>query len=176
MSDNAALRRQLVAIAAGKVGAQEAGGNNLGPSVVEFQRATLLPPGPWPWCAAFVDWCIREWLRIEPVRVALGLRSAGEAETWRPKTALAYGLESWAKAAGLAVLPEHAVARAGDLVTFDFSHVGIVALDQPAASGVVETIEGNTNGAGERDSAAGDGVWRKARKVPLVRRYVRLLP
>lgn len=175
MSDNAALRRQLVAIAASKVGVHEVGGNNLGPEVVTFQRATTLPPGPWPWCAAFVCWCIREWLRLEPVRAALAIRSEGEADTWRPKTALAYGLEGWAAGHGLAVLPETAVARAGDLVTFDFSHVGIVAVDQPKSSGLVEPIEGNTNGAGARDSSSGDGVWRKSRRVELVRRYIRLL-
>lgn len=175
MSDAATLRCQLVAIAAAKVGVHESGGNNLGAEVVTFQQATTLPPGPWPWCAAFVAWCIREWLRIEPVRAALALRSDGEAETWRPKTALAYGLEGWARSHGLQVLPENAVARAGDLVTFDFSHIGIVAVDQPKSSGLVETIEGNTNGAGARDSASGDGVWRKSRGVSLVRRYIRLL-
>ena len=74
------------------------------------------------------------------------------------------------------LLPELAVARAGDLVTYDNSHVGIVAVDQPVNSGMIETIEGNTNGAGGRDSANGDGVWRKTRRVELVRRYVRLLP
>lgn len=176
MSDNSALRRQLVAIAAAQVGSHEEGGNNLGPMVAMFQGATILPPGPWPWCAAFVDWCVREWLQIAPVRLALGLRSDAEVEAWRPKTALAFGFEGWGLSHGLAVLPELAVARAGDLVTFDFSHVGIVAVDQPAASGMIETIEGNTNGAGARDSAHGDGVWRKTRRVELVRRYVRLLP
>lgn len=176
MPDTAALRRQLVAIACGKVGCHETGGNNLGADVVLFQLATALAPGPWPWCAAFVDWCIREWLRIEPVRAALSLASPREAEAWRPRTARAYGFEAWGAAAGLQVLPENAVARAGDLVTFDFSHVGIVAVDQPAHSGIIDTIEGNTNGAGARDSASGDGVWRKIRAVGLVHRYVRLLP
>jgi len=176
MSDNSALRRQLVAIATAQVGSHEEGGNNLGPMVAMFQAATSLPPGPWPWCAAFVDWCVREWLQMPPVRAAMGLSTEAEAEAWRPRTALAFGFEGWGLGHGLAVLPELAVARAGDLVTFDFSHVGIVAVDQPAASGMIETIEGNTNGAGARDSASGDGVWRKTRRVELVRRYVRLLP
>lgn len=176
MSDNSALRRQLVAIAAAQVGVHEEGGNNLGPMVAMFQQATVLPPGPWPWCAAFVDWCVREWLKIAPVRTAMGLRTEAEAEAWRPRTALAFGFEGWGLKHGLAVLPELAVARAGDLVTFDFSHVGIVAVDQPVQSGMIETIEGNTNGHGGRDSASGDGVWRKTRRVELVRRFVRLLP
>jgi hypothetical protein len=49
-------------------------------------------------------------------------------------------------------------ARAGDFVVFDFSHIGIVAADQKAVTDNIQTIEGNTNGKGERDGLAGDGV------------------
>jgi hypothetical protein len=175
MTDNATLRRRLVAIAESKVGVHEEGGNNKGNDVLLFQLATALTPAPWAWCAAFVDWCVREWLRDPEVRDALRLPTARAAEDWRPRTARAFGMEDWGTRHGLQVLPENAVARAGDLVTFDFSHVGIVAVDQPAHSGMIETIEGNTNGHGGRDSASGDGVWRKTRAVPLVNRYIRLL-
>ncbi len=66
-------------------------------------------------------------------------------------------------------------ARAGDFVVFDFSHIGIVAADQKAITGSIHTIEGNTNGKGERDSVAGDGVWKKDRAQQLTKSYLRLL-
>lgn len=38
----------------------------------------------------------------------------------------------------------------------------------------VYTVEGNTNGRGDRDSESGDGVWKKSRKTNLVRKYIHL--
>ena len=39
---------------------------------------------------------------------------------------------------------------------------------------IVHTIEGNTNGKGERDSLSGDGVWQKGRAMNLIRGVIRL--
>jgi hypothetical protein len=64
--------------------------------------------------------------------------------------------------------------RAGDFVVFDFSHIGIVAADQKVVTDNLQTIEGNTNGKGERDSVAGDGVWQKERAPQLTKSYIRL--
>src|SRR5262245_22831272 len=55
-----ALGRKLVALAQREVGVHEVGGENCGPRIREYQAATDLPPGPWPWCAAFLCWVIRE--------------------------------------------------------------------------------------------------------------------
>ena len=66
-------------------------------------------------------------------------------------------------------------AKAGDIVVFAFSHVGIVIEDQLPGKDYIVTVEGNTNGKGERDSVSGDGVWRKTRKTNLVKNYIRLL-
>jgi hypothetical protein len=38
------------------------------------------------------------------------------------------------------------------------------------------TLEGNTNGKGERDSTSGDGVWKKIRKKSLVKDLIRIHP
>jgi hypothetical protein len=96
-------------------------------------------------------------------------------EEWRPKTALAYGLTAWAKQRPntTTILTENDKAQAGDIVTFDFSHVGFVVSDN---GHWIETIEGNTNGKGERDSESGDGVWKKVRKKTLVKDLIRIKP
>lgn len=160
----------LAAIAASEIGTREVGGNNTGPRVREYQSATWLEPGPWPWCAAFTAWCLREWLIQPQGHQYLGKHLAVQ---WRCKDASAFGWEKWALLKRLQVLPETELALSGDLAVFDFSHIGIVAVDQtPGRS--IETIEGNTNGLGQRDSESGDGVWRKTRKPSLVKCFIRL--
>jgi len=164
-------RRRLVAIALSQVGKREEGSNNVGPAVRMYQAATWLTPAAWPWCAAFVCWCIREWLKDPAVLELLGI-TAKQSEEWRPKTAGAFDFERWAKKHGLQILNEKAEALPGDLIIFDFSHIGIVT-DQ--MKGVRRTVEGNTNGQGERDSEAGDGVWKKTRADSLARVLIRIL-
>lgn len=169
---NSELLQKLVEIARKEVGTREEGGNNCGEDVREYQRATWLEIGPWPWCAAFCCWILREWLKFPEVLTALNLTSKA-AELWRSKTAGAFDWEKWARSKGLTILPETAKAKAGDFVIFDFSHIGIVVKDQ--VGNFIETVEGNTNGKGERDSVAGDGVWRKTRQQSLVKCYIRMM-
>lgn len=171
--DNSILLKRLTDLALSAVGIREEGGNNCGASVRECQAATWLTPGPWPWCAAGAAWLLREWLKDPEVCAALGL-SPDKAEAWRCKDASAFGWEKWARVKGLRILPETAQAKAGDLVIFDFSHIGIVIADQVGRA-AIETVEGNTNGKGERDSVSGDGVWRKKRARSLTKCYIRLL-
>ena len=168
------LRKRLVDIATSEVGVTEQGGNNRGPCVVEYQSATWLKPAPWPWCAAFICWVIREWLKDAEVQSALSLSGPRAIEAWRPRTAGAFDFERWAKERKLRVLRRTTKAKAGDLVIFDFSHIGIVVKDQLGAS-TIETIEGNTNSGGQRDSTTGDGVRRKRRSVSSVRSIIRLI-
>lgn len=163
---------EIAAIALKEVGVQEVGGNNCGPRVREYQAATWLKPDPWPWCAAFVCWVIREWVKqIGPKDPIFG-RWAIEA--WRPRTAGAYDFENWAKERKLAVLPPKAEAHPGDIVVFDMSHCGIVVGDHAANSLFVDTVEGNTGPAGLRDSNTGDGVWRKKRSRTMIRSLIRI--
>lgn len=159
---------RLVTIAESQVGVRESGSNS-GDDIRKYQEATSLAPGKWPWCAAFVDWCIQEWLKDDEVVKWLGLK-VRTPEAWRPKTALAYGFLGWAKDRPNTtnVLMPTERAQAGDIVMYTFSHVGIVVSDN---GNTIQTIEGNTNGEGSRE---GDGVYSKIRNKSLVRRYVRI--
>lgn len=168
------MNNLIVDIAAREVGVKEEGGNNKGARIQEYQSATWLAPAPWPWCAAFVDWCLFKWLDSSLVRDWLSLTDA-QAEQFRPKTAGAWDLANWAKKNSnrVSILPEEAPGRPGDIIIFDFSHVGIVEKDNgPTFS----TIEGNTNIKGERDSVSGDGVWRKTRAQSLAKSLLRIHP
>ncbi len=168
----------LLAIAEEEVGQTEEG-INAGARIVEYQGATWLPPGPWPWCAAFTAWVLREWLEKDEVRAAVGeyfdrpKLTLAQVERVRCRDARAFGWESWAQQWKLQLLDESQLARRGDFVTFDFSHIGIVRADQRPGQ-AVQTIEGNTNAAGSRDSLSGDGVMRKTRAPSLVQRYIRI--
>jgi len=160
---------EIAAIALKEVGVREEGGNNCGPRVREYQEATWLTPGPWPWCAAFVDWCVREWVsQIGPKDLVFGKWTP---EAWRPRTAGAFDLEKWAKDRKLPVLGPKSDADPGDIVVFDMSHCGIIVGDHPANSLFLETVEGNTGSQNQRD---GDGVWRKKRSRTMVRSIIRI--
>lgn len=165
---------RLIAIARSQVGVREVGGNNRGDKIREYQSATDLPPGAWPWCAAFTSWCIREWLKDKDAVEWLNLQRR-TPEDWRPKTALAYGYTAWARQRPntTRIFTERERALAGDIVTFDFSHIGFVISE---SGNIIQTIEGNTNGAGDRDSESGDGVWLKVRKKTLVKDLIRINP
>lgn len=170
---------KLVEIAVTQIGIKEydtedagTSSNNDGKEVRMYQSATWLAPGEWPWCAAFVAWCLQRASQDDSFRTSLNLKYY--YDVWRCKDASAFGWIKWANKSGLKVFDEKELAKAGDIVVFDFSHIGIVEKDQIAGMDYIETIEGNTNGKGERDSVTGDGVWRKIRKVNLVRNYIRL--
>jgi len=166
--------QKLVAIARSQVGVKEVGGNNKGAKIREYQSATNLKPAAWPWCAAFTSWVIREWLKDKEVVQWLNLK-ATTPESWRPKTAAAFGYIEWAKKRPntAKVLPETAIPKIGDFAIFDFSHIGIVV---EVNKGSFKAVEGNTGPAGLRDSESGDGVWLKTRKNSLVRAFVRIHP
>lgn len=166
---------KLVETAVAEVGVHEEGGNNNGAKVREYQGATWLEPGSWPWCAAFVCWCIRKAYHLEPD--GADFFNGKTFEQWRPKTASAVGdfdLEWWARKQGLKVFDEDAEVEPGDIITFDFGHCGIAVAYASAASKTIETVEANTGPAGLPDSTEGDGVWRKTRARPLIRRIIRL--
>ena len=167
---------KLVNIAKSEIGVREDSANNTGSRIVEYQGATWLAPGAWPWCAAFTSWLMREWLEDDSIRSILKLGSFSQAEKWRCRDASAFGWEKWAKQRGLLVIPETEVALAGDFVIFDFSHIGLVVEDQETNTSTIHTIEGNTNGAGGRDSKNGDGVWEKFRIPSLTKSYIRIIP
>lgn len=161
------LPAKLVEVACREIGTEEADGTNCGPRVNEYKAATWLPADkPWPWCAAFVCWCVRE-----------AMREAGVKETRtfkRPQTAGAWDIENWSRQQDGSTQtrkPHGGDIRAGDIVIFTFSHIGI-ALGGPDAEGWVETVEGNTDAAGSRE---GGGVFRKRRRMSQIRSRVRMM-
>jgi hypothetical protein len=166
----------LAQIAERELGKKETKGRNLGPEVRKYQAATNLAPGAWPYCAAFVAWVIERWLD-DPANVKwLGLRATTPAK-WRPKTALAYGFVKWAqdRPATCTILPDTATPQPGDLVCYDFSHIGIV---KESRGNKFVAIEGNTSGvrADGTPSRDGDGVYLKVRPRKLARCFIRIRP
>ena len=171
---------RLIEIAKGEVGTREAEINNTGARIVEYQGASWLQPGAWPWCAAFTCWLMREVLE-EPDTLEFLRKhynrdelTFAQADKVRCRDASAFGWEKWARKNNFQVLSEDNLAKAGDFVVFDFSHIGLVIEDQASINDKIKTIEGNTNGRGERDSESGDGVWMKERARSLTKSYIRL--
>ena len=157
----------MVGWAKEEIGVSEVDGTNCGPRVDEYKAATWLDPDKgWPWCAAFICWLIREALEKEDVLFQ------------RPQTAGAWDFENWAKKNDVGVVlnkpveaGEKPYVRAGDIVVFRFSHIGL-AIGEPTSNGYVSTIEGNTNGAGSRE---GGSVLEKSRHLSNVRSVIRIL-
>lgn len=172
---NKELLQKFTNIALSQVGVKEEGGNNKGAKIVEYQRTTWLKPDMWPWCSAFVCWCMNEWLKDSEVKTYLKLHDDKDVNKFRCQDASAFGWEKWGKEHGLQILSEVKKAEMGDIVVFDFSHVGIVVSDQEYIADPIETVEGNTNGKGQRDSVNGDGVWKKFRPSSLTKCYIRFV-
>lgn len=159
------LPQALIQVAIAEVGVEEVNGTNCGPRVDQYKASTWLNPKVgWPWCAAFVCWCIREALTITGIK---------ETKTFkRPRTAGAWDFENWSREQDNSThtrKPHRNDIQAGDIVIFKFSHIGI-ALSAPDAKGNVKTVEGNTDGAGSREGGA---VLRKTRNVSQIRSRIR---
>lgn len=168
-----ALRQLLIDIARKDVGQTETS-RNRGPAIQKFWPATSYPEGyanREPYCAAAVAYWVREWLKLPEVAAAFG-KTPSQLETWRCKSAAAFGWLDWAKKKGLLVMSDSpdVTLHTGDLMIFDMSHIGIVHDDSGSN---VFTIEANTGPSGGRD---GDGIWEKTRNRSLARAFVRLLP
>lgn len=123
-----------------------------------------------PYCAAGMCWVLQEWIKR--------LRAAGElvktigktgtqAESWRCKSAAAFGWQDWAKKKGVQMLPDTAKnVPKGAFMVFDMSHIGIVTADNGSS---VSTIEMNTGATGGRD---GDGCFSKTRNKSLAKCFI----
>ena len=155
----ATLPEAIAACAESQVGVHETTING-GPQIAAYQRATWLPVGPWPWCAAFVCWVIQR-------------ATVGRKVTFpRPMTAGAWDFEHWCRSVDNSARlrkPASGDIRRGDLVIYRFSHIGI-ATGPPDADGNFDAVEGNTDGAGSRE---GDGCWKKTRNISAVRSRIR---
>jgi len=158
------LAPKIVELARREIGVEEINGSNCGPRVNEYKAATWLPAKKaWPWCAAFVCWLVRE---------AMAETGIKETATFkRPQTAGAWDFENWSLEQDKTTWtkkPHDGDIKAGDIVIFTFSHIGIAIAD--AEGGEVQTIEGNTDTHGSRE---GGGVWMKERKTSQIRSRIR---
>lgn len=166
MSDPNPLR-SLAIIAESQIGKHEVG-TNTGSDVIRYQRATNLEGTGWPWCAAFVCWCVAQLF-------ALKLKTLGLRSNELPKTAAAFGFEPWGRKIGAMVWRRGTKDRTflpqrGDIVIYSSSHIGICTRDFQR-DGFFEAVEGNTSKAGSRE---GTHVLRKMRRMSEVRCLIRL--
>lgn len=157
------LAQRIVELALKEVGVKEVGNTNCGERVNQYKKATWLPyEESWAWCAAFIDWL-----------VMTAMDESGKKYTFeRPRTAGAWDLENWSLKQDNSTQtkrdPKAKDIAAGDIVIFKFSHVGLAI--GPVVNGVFPTIEGNTDNEGSRD---GGGVWKKQRKLSLIKTRIR---
>lgn len=177
------LNQTMIQFATNELNVTESGGNNRGSRILEYQKASWLDkPEGTAWCASFLCWCMREAIYKllasekgrEQLRYIFKCKIATTALAKRCRDASAFGWEHWARANKFSILyPNETKAEAGDIVVFIFSHIGIVEKNQITAN-TIETIEGNTNTNGTRDSSTGDRVMRKYRDVKSVKLYIRI--
>jgi hypothetical protein len=158
------VSEKMVNLARGEIGVSEVDGSNCGPMVDVYKAATWLDPDKgWPWCAAFICWLVREAIEGEDISFK------------RPQTAGAWDFENWARkqvSKGVELRkPTNEDIKAGDIVVFTFSHIGLAVKDIDS-SGYVTTIEGNTNGSGSRE---GGSVLEKKRHVSCIRSRIRII-
>jgi len=154
----------LVAIAKGEIGTEEdAAHTNRGGAIKKYQESTNLGGQGWPWCAAFVDWCVQVWA------------TAGDFEVEKvPRTAAAFGLIDWAEANHYQVFGANEGdpdPQPGDIVVYEFSHCGIVSKGEDGEFDFY-AIEGNTNRSGGRD---GYEVAERGRSYAAVKKFIRLV-
>jgi hypothetical protein len=129
-----------------QIGVREATGRNDGVDVEKYLASVKLGPG-YAWCAAFVNWTLKE----------CGYKTANSG--WSP---------DWFPITRIVSDP-----RAGDVFGIYFpdkkriAHVGFI---DDWGDTRVKTVEGNTNGAGSRE---GNGVYRKIRLNSQIYRVAR---
>lgn len=163
---------KLIAIAKTEVGNTENGGNNKGEAVVKYQKSTWLKPGAWAWCAAFMCYIFEQWVKDAQVQKSLDII---KPVIWRCRDASAFGWIAWAKKRELTITDEKELAKKGDIVVFDFSHIGLVIQDQLKPTDKIVTIEGNTEPNKTQRDGTKDGVYIMKRSKTLVKAYIRIV-
>jgi hypothetical protein len=162
------FQEKLCELAEAEVGTRESPRNsNTGPRVNTYKSATTLDPQqPWPWCAAFVCFIVKNALKSEVRIISPGFT--------RPTTAGAWDFINWSKAQDnrttTLMAPKAKDIQPGDIVVFKFSHIGI-AVSNCLPDGTFQTVEGNTDLAGSRE---GGGVYHKTRNISTIRARIRI--
>lgn len=152
------LAARVLEIAAGQLGVREdPPGSNRGPEVDVYLRAVGLNPsaGHYPWCAAFVGWCIEE--AANELHLPLLFRRSASCQRL---TELNYQLDLPGPQSGSVFVhlnPNHT------------GHAGFVTVAHP--DGSFESIEGNTDAAGGR---TGGQVMRHTRAASYAATFLRI--
>lgn len=160
----------LINIFKKEIGVKETG-KNTGPRIKQYQASTWLSGTGWAWCAAFICFGIKEWLKNPEVKKHFNLINKS-VESFRPQTAGAWDFLNWAKsreAYGIKIISNSSKPRTGDIMIFNISHIEFV---ESFDGEVIHTIGGNTDGSGGRE---GDGVYRRQRHLSEARAYIRLI-
>ena len=127
-----------------QIGVREATGKNDGPMVEAYLRNVGLGKG-YSWCSAIVRWVFDR----------AGVKT--QITAWSPTAHNPLNI-LWLQN------KQYSEIRSGDVFTLWFAskkriaHTGFI--DSDGGNGIVETVEGNTNGGGSRD---GDGVYKRKR-------------
>ncbi len=159
------LRNALAFLAKSYVGVRESGGDNKGPMVEMFQKAVDGKATREPWCAALVQYCIKQ---AQACVEAITMQSLEDAPlTYETE----HVLTMWNKS------PQELrreVPRPGDLLLwqkYDVSgkpttsgHVGVIVDVLDEEKQWTRTVEGNTSGEKD-DVREGDVVATKTRNI-----------
>ena len=137
---------------------------NRGPELAKYWTSTDYADGMedrQPWCAAFMCWVFQ-------------MAMLGRAFTFkRPTSARVFDWIEWSKeqdASTKTIMhPDHVLE--GDIVIYNFSHIGIATCDSKA--GHFDAIEGNTDDEGGREGI--EVGHKKNRSVSDVRAVIRLM-
>ena len=135
---------------------------NQGDGIKKLWDATSYPEGfanREPYCAAGMVWTVKE--------------SQIFSENDRPKSASAFSWETWADSHLSKVKIDRSpeLVSEGDIIVFKFSHIGLATSDSDK-KGDFDTVEFNTNKAGERE---GDGCFEKSRNISSVRSTISVI-
>lgn len=143
-------RTLLIKVYKSQIGVREATGHNDGASVEKYLKSVGLGKG-YAWCAAFVKWCLK------PFNVDDYTKITGSAASLNITSKHVYFKRHYTAE----ILP-------GDVFTLWYSslgrigHTGFVNGWSNKGSGLIYTVEGNTNGGGGRE---GDGVYLRIRNI-----------
>lgn len=156
MSDSLAQKALDIALTHDGV-SEEPKGSNAGPVVNQYLKSIGLGPG-YPWCMAFVYWCVNEAAKMLEVKNPL-VKTGGVLRQYNETI-----LRKLPKTSG-AIKP-------GDIFIMEFKggngHTGFV---EKIVGSLVYTVEGNTNDDGSRE---GYEVARRQRPISSFKGFIQL--
>lgn len=146
--------------AKGEIGVREVGGNNRGKRIKEYLATTNLSEGH-AWCAAFVCWTLEQCNIKHP-------RSA-----WSP-TVAQYNIIYKEGTYDYSDFPSEAFDNiyVFGLYKANLKRIGHTGFIIDVKKGAVVTIEGNTNGEGNRDGDGVESLIRPKQTINCVSNYV----